>query len=204
MEPLACVLSNLLKAGLIAGDHVLVLGGGPIGLLAAMTARCLGSPVTLAEQDEFRRKFAAEVLTGSFGTGVCVVASADAGGLPRFTAVVDTVGNQLASALPWLDDGGTVVVMGFDARAQATVRPLEIVQRGLRIIGAGDYHSQIFRRAIDVAAMLPLSKLVTHRFTLDEHEAAFRTLACQEAEAYSAVKVVIEGRVEGKAREVAA
>lgn len=191
IEPLACVLNNLDAARLAPGSRVTVLGAGPIGIVAAMAAAHFGCPVTVLERDEFRRSRAAEVLKG-FSPEPEVLAT----GTPtvRSEVVLDTVGSLLEQACDLAADLGTVVIMGFHAEATVQLRPLHILQRGLRIVGAGDYNSLIFPRAIELAARMPLERLVTHRFALDEYEQALRCIGVTATD-YSALKVTIEGRL---------
>ncbi|MDQ1307369.1 MAG: hypothetical protein QG671_3201 [Actinomycetota bacterium] len=106
--------------------------------------------------------------------------------------VIDTVGNLLEQALDLVADTGTVVIMGFDDRAVANVRPLRILQRGLRIVGAGDYNSVIFPRAVALARHLPLERLITHRVPKNDYPAAVEAVGAGEQGAYSGLKVLIE------------
>jgi len=195
-EPLACVLNNLDAAQLTPGEQVILIGGGPIGLVCAMVARYLGSPVVVVEHDEYRRKQALELLTDIFSDGITVVSPADMTSVPQGPTVIDTVGNQLALAIDLTATAGTVVIMGYDSRAETSVQPLKILQRGLRIVGAGDFKGPHFPRAVTLTARLPLEKLVTHHFPLEEHEAAFAALALGSNQGYSALKVVIRSTTE--------
>jgi threonine dehydrogenase-like Zn-dependent dehydrogenase len=86
--------------------------------------------------------------------------------------------------------------MGYDSRAKTSVQPLRILQRGLRIVGAGDFKAPHLPRAVALIARLPLEKLVTHHFPLEEHEAAFATLAVGSYQGYRALKVVIRSTTE--------
>ena len=50
IEPFAVALHAVRRAGALSGSRVLVTGGGPIGLLAAMTARAFGAgPVVVSD-----------------------------------------------------------------------------------------------------------------------------------------------------------
>lgn len=195
-EPLACVLNNLDAARITPGDRVIVIGGGPIGLLCAMTARHLGSPVVLVERDTYRREQAAKLLADCYPDGIEVVADDEITAVAHAPAVIDAVGNQLELAVGLTSPAGTVVVMGYDSRAEATVRPLHILQHGLRIVGAGDYNGPQFPRAVAMTARLPLEKIVTHRFPLERHAEAFATLATGSGDGYHALKVVLRSASE--------
>ncbi|MEV6635652.1 alcohol dehydrogenase catalytic domain-containing protein [Actinoplanes sp. NPDC051470] len=184
VEPLACVLNNLLAASVGAGDRVAVLGAGPIGTVTALAASEFGASVQLVEKDPFRRDAA---VTFFEDTTVTVTETPS-----RADVVVDTVGSLLPEACALAADLGRVVVMGFDERATAEVRPLELLQRGLRIIGAGDYNSQVFGRAVRMARHLPLERIVSHHFGLDRVDAALTALGIGGGAAYAGLKVVIE------------
>jgi threonine dehydrogenase-like Zn-dependent dehydrogenase len=195
-EPLACVLNNLDAAQITPADAVTVIGGGPIGVLCAMTARYLGSPVTVVERDSYRRKQAHDLLHGTFPDEIAVVTLDEVDAISPAPAVIDTVGNQVELAVDLTATAGTAVVMGYDSWAKYTIRPLSILQRGIRIVGAGDFNGPHFPRAVELASRLPLERLVTHHFSLEQHEKAFATLATDPETGYSALKVVIRSMSE--------
>ena len=65
MEPFAVALHAVKRAGSVSGKHVLVTGGGPIGLLVLMTARAFGAaPVALSDIVASRRDDRAEAGRG--------------------------------------------------------------------------------------------------------------------------------------------
>lgn len=136
IEPLACVLNNIDAARMTPASTVTVLGGGPIGLLCVLVLAHFGHPVTLVEQDTYRRSFATTFLDGVPENSVRIVGADELGQLPGTDVVIDTVGGLLDKALAHVSAGGLVVIMGFDSRAAVTVRPLEILQRGISIVGA--------------------------------------------------------------------
>jgi L-idonate 5-dehydrogenase len=62
MEPFAVALHAARRAGNLAGRQVLITGGGPIGLLAAIVARTFGATtVALSDPVESRRKMALKI-----------------------------------------------------------------------------------------------------------------------------------------------
>jgi L-iditol 2-dehydrogenase len=58
LEPTACVLNSLELLGVGAGTVMLLIGGGPMGLLHLVLARQLGAMVIAVEPDEERRGWA--------------------------------------------------------------------------------------------------------------------------------------------------
>jgi len=110
-EPLACVCQSLLDPPAVgAGDRVLVLGPGAIGLLAAQVARSCGGAVTVqgAPHDAARLE-----LAGELGFPV-LVAGADAAGGP-YDVVVECSGSErgIVQALEVCRRGGRLVQIGL-------------------------------------------------------------------------------------------
>ncbi|MEV5505576.1 zinc-dependent alcohol dehydrogenase [Streptomyces orinoci] len=191
VEPLACALNNIEAGRLRAGETAVIVGGGPVGVVCALAAWHYGARVLLTEPDPYRQELCREVFAKAGADRVTVHTPDDAQLARRGDVVIDTVGNLLEQSLAYAANRGRVVIMGYNSKAEATVRPLELLQRGLRIIGAGDYNSQLFPKAIELARYLPLEELVTHRFSLEEHEQAFAALAAAPGTPYSALKVVL-------------
>ncbi|MEV0986847.1 alcohol dehydrogenase catalytic domain-containing protein [Streptomyces sp. NPDC049949] len=193
IEPLACVLSNVKAAAVTFDDTVVVLGAGPIGMLTALVAARQARRVTVAEPDGYRLEQAREqcahvvdvVDVAGTDTAEAVVKAVRG---ERPSVVFDTTGTGLDAALRLIDDGGRVVVMGFDDTYTVPLRPLQLTNRGIRLIGAGDYRADIFPVAVDLAAELGglhrpgsgalpvLERLVTHEFPLEHHAEAFAAL----------------------------
>ncbi|WP_073778129.1 zinc-dependent alcohol dehydrogenase [Streptomyces sp. MJM1172] len=190
IEPLACVLNNVEAASVTFGDTVVVLGAGPIGMLTALVAGRQARRVTLAEPDGYRLERAREHFTHVVDVAGAdpVEAVAKAWGEERPSVVFDTTGTGLDAALRLVDDGGRVVVMGFDDTYSVPLRPLQLTNRGIHLIGAGDYRADTFPVAVNLAAELGapqrpgngagtlLDRLVTHEFPLERYSEAFTAL----------------------------
>lgn len=194
VEPLACVLNNVKAARLDASDDVVVIGGGPIGMLWALYASRIAPRVTLVESDPFRAKFARRKLDRVVDAGgadfAAAAITANGGRKPR--VVVDTTGIMLERSIELVSKGGRVILMGFNAGYQASIRPLYLVNNGIQIIGAGDYNSQIFPTAIEQAGLMDMDWLITHVFPLADYEKAFALLTGGDKSAeYGAMKIVI-------------
>jgi L-iditol 2-dehydrogenase len=114
-EPVACVVNSLFEIDghprIGPGDKVLVVGPGPIGLIAAQVARACGGEVTLqgAPGDAVRL-----ALAGKLGFAVL---TAGAGEFPVdcFDAAVECSGNRhgVADAFRSLRKGGRLMQMGL-------------------------------------------------------------------------------------------
>jgi threonine dehydrogenase-like Zn-dependent dehydrogenase len=189
IEPLACVLNNLEAGDVRATDNVSIIGAGPMGVLTAMLCRKAGATVALFDNDLARRELAEHILDFDNTPVQMFVESAT---MPSANVVFDTVGTQLETAMGIVADQGRIVVVGFNDKATANVAPLAILQRGLTIVGAGDYNGRIFPRAINLAEKLPLERLITHHFPLEDHSDAFDLLSATGTKhGYGAMKVVL-------------
>ncbi len=181
VEPLACALNGLRAGGLRDDDRVLVLGGGPLGLLLALAAARTARSVRVAERDPYRRALGEQVVPPAPGDG------------PP-TLVADTTGRGLTAALAEVADGGRVLLMGCDDSATATVRPFELTARGISVVGACDYDAALFGEALDVARSLPCDRLLTHVLPLDRYAEALDLLGVAPASTgsgYRAMKVAL-------------
>ncbi len=72
VEPLAVAVHDVARAGVRAGDAVLVFGGGPIGTLIALVSRRRGARVVVAEINPFRLGILAGLGIETIGPGVDV------------------------------------------------------------------------------------------------------------------------------------
>jgi fructokinase len=187
VEPLACVLNNLAAAEPRPGDHILVLGAGPIGTLCAFVLAAQGARVSLVERDPRRAELARSMLPAR------VPVSSGLGSGLRPDIIIDAVGTLLEEALERIETGGTVVVMGEREGVGATVALRSLVTRGLRIVGAGPYSPRDFELALDLARDLPLEAMVTHELPLARYAEGFGLLAAGPGNggSYGAMKVLL-------------
>jgi L-iditol 2-dehydrogenase len=117
-EPLACVVQGIEETQLAAGQRVLVIGAGPIGLMFVALARHLGCEVAVAGRGEARlsaarRLGASEVFdVGPEGDSVKAVTARRP--RPDFDAVIEAVGKPEAweAAVKLVRKGGTVNFFG--------------------------------------------------------------------------------------------
>jgi L-iditol 2-dehydrogenase len=165
LEPLACCLRGIERAGINPGDTVAILGAGPIGLmLAACVADAGGWPVVVGgrpERLELVELFGAE---RGAGTGADVV--------------IEAVGSDSAwtDAVGLVRPGGTAVMFGGLPRdARPAVDAYRLHYEELTVRGSFHHTPATVRAALAFLASgaYPWDRLVTHRVLLDELPALF-------------------------------
>jgi L-iditol 2-dehydrogenase len=175
MEPLSVGVWACQKAGVSAGDRVLVTGAGPIGLLAAQTARAFGATeITVTDVNPHRLRLAER--TGA--TRVINVAETpleDAG--IEADALIECSGHpaSLRAGIATLRPAGTVVLVGMGPEEEGVV-PLSLIQnRELWLTGTFRY-ANTYPTAIALAAngRVDLEAIITGHYGLDDAEAALR------------------------------
>ncbi len=117
VEPLACVVQGVEDTRLAGGQHVLVLGAGPIGLMFVALAKNLGCDVTVAGRHEPRLRAAHRLGASQIvdvGDGHNLVTKIREATKTHFDAVIEAVGKPEAweSAVHLVRKGGTVNFFG--------------------------------------------------------------------------------------------
>lgn len=186
VEPTAVAVHDVRRSGLAPGEKAVVIGGGPIGVLIAVTARHFGADVVVLELDGTRRA-AVEglgfttldprsvdardwVTAWSGGAGADVVFEVS-GAAP---AVLSATG--LARVR------GRVVVVAI--HPEPTPVDLHAVfWRELTLIGARVYERPDFETAIALVAdgEIPAQMLITRIEPLENLPSAFEALATGQA-----------------------
>jgi L-iditol 2-dehydrogenase len=167
MEPLSVGIWACRKAGVSAGDRVLITGAGPIGLLAAQCARAFGATeIVVTDVNEHRLAMArASGATGTELAGFEADALIECSGHPA----------ALRGGIEALRPAGTAVIVGMGADDDAVV-PLALIQnREIWLTGTFRY-ANTYPTAIDLVATgrVDPEAIITARFGLDEAETALR------------------------------
>jgi L-iditol 2-dehydrogenase len=156
VEPLACCLHGIERAGVQAGQTVAVLGPGPIGLMLCAAGKDAGGRVVAVGGRPRRREFAR-----GFG--------AEPGEGQGADIVVEAVGTAEAweDALELVRPGGTVVFFGGRELAVDTFR---LHYEELTLRGAFHHTPRHVRAALAFLASgaYPWERLVTHRIGLEQ------------------------------------
>jgi L-iditol 2-dehydrogenase len=169
-EPLACCCQSIPPGTILAGDSVLVVGPGPIGLLAAQVARAAGGNVTLrgTPRDASRLALAEQL---GFQT------SSTEEELGReFDAVVECSGHEsgMTAALEAVRRGGRYVQIGL-AGKPVTI-PFDLVCfKELTVTSGNASTPESWDRALALieAGRVDLAPLLTEAVPLAEWERAF-------------------------------
>jgi len=171
VEPLACVVNGTNLAAVRPGESVAVFGAGAIGCLFIAVLRAAGAGGIVAiEPSRARGPVAQAVGADEVVTPAEWDASRDELLPGGASVVVDAVGSVLPDAIEAAAMAGRIVLFGMNGNARPLVRQVEIVEKGLSILGS--YISNFtFPAAIrliesgrlDVApmisAVLPLSEI---------------------------------------------
>jgi L-iditol 2-dehydrogenase len=197
VEPAACGIRALRKAGVSAGNSVAVFGVGPMGLTHVQLLKDFGTaPIIAIDIIENRRQFAAKL-----GADMMLNPSTDnvpesiltaSGGRGVDYAIVAT-GNPKAieQACNSVRRGGKVIIFGAPPRgALVSLDVSRLFLREVNIQSSYSTSETEMRMSLDLieSKRVVPSKIITHRFPLS------RTLeALQLAEkGADAVKVIVE------------
>jgi 2-desacetyl-2-hydroxyethyl bacteriochlorophyllide A dehydrogenase len=143
-EPCACVahICKLFKP--LPTDKLLIMGGGPIGLLALQAAKVHGlREIVLIDINEDRLKIAKEL-------GAVTATSLDLlKGYAKFDAALDAVGLELTrqTCVESVKPGGRVIFTGL--HEEVSQLPINLLIRSeIQVLGAFAYHFDDFETAL--------------------------------------------------------
>lgn len=197
MEPLGVAADLVLTADIKLGNDVLVLGLGPIGLMALKMARSSGARKIYAA--EFSGSTARCELAKEYGADEIIYTDQTKledypfakGGVDRVlvTAPPKTIG----SACNVTNVGGIVAFLGISYGPEAMVSfDSNVVHlRKLQIRGSNAIPALYFPRCIELiqAGLVDTSKLISHTFPLEETPQALERYRNDTAHALKAVMV---------------
>ena len=199
LETLSCCIHIIEETGIRAGDIVVIIGGGAMGLLILQLARQKGAGlVILSEPVEFKRKLALKL-----GADIVVDPAREdpvlcVKRLSRYgaNAVIEGVGLSatIEQAFAMLDKKGTLILAGLCPEYEkVNVSPYQVTRNEITVKGAF-LNPFSFARAVSQISKIDRTDLITGRYPLD---AIVEAIA--EAQKGNHVKVVIKPHEEGKA-----
>ena len=181
IEPLAVACHDVRLGAIQPGEDVVVIGGGPIGMLVAMVAQHAGGKVVVSEVNPFRVAKAKELgleAVNPMETDLkqLVLDRTEGRGAD---AVFEVSGSKPGAAVmtDLLRIRGRIVLVAVYA-FKPEVDLFRFFWRELELRGARVYEAEDYDEAIRIAASgaLPLDKLVTETTNLDGLQGGFEKM----------------------------
>ena len=189
VEPLACVVNGTNRAALRPGESAVVFGAGAIGCLFIAVLRAAGAARIVAVEPSAQRAAVARDVGADHVLTPDEWADQRTGLLPAGAdVVIDAVGSVLPQAIDAAAMGARVVIFGMNGNARPPVHQIEIVEKGLSILGS--YISNFtFPAAIRLveSGQLDLAPMITATLPLEDTLDGIARLRSGEA-----VKIVIK------------
>ncbi len=169
-EPLACAENGAARAVIAAGEEILVVGAGPIGLLIMTAFGNRGAKLFVAEPQAERRGTARAF--GSLGEHDSVLAALKARDGAQFDVVVDVTGRPevVQQAFQAVRKGGRFLLFGVcPPNSKLLLDPHDIYKREITVLGSFSLNRTI-TTAVDSlrASSFPLDTLITNQLPLSE------------------------------------
>jgi L-iditol 2-dehydrogenase len=195
LEPLSVGFHAARRGGLGPMDRVLISGLGPIGLLAAVSARMFGvSQVIGTDVIPFRRELALKLGIDAVidplheDVAASISRLTDGKGVSK---IIETSGNAQAAAdtISFVKFGGTVVLVGLPTSDQIPLNLPMLIDKELDVFGVFRY-ANTYPAAIDALAkgIYPIEDIITHRYSLADIKEACEVARTQKDKS---IKVMI-------------
>lgn len=194
IEPVAVACHDVRLSGLKPGEDVVVIGGGPIGILVAMVARDAGGSIVVSEVNTNRiaiaRKLGFDVVdpseddlpaiiddrTGKKGADVVFEVSGVQAGVDAMTAVAAT--------------RARIVMVAIHAR-KPEIDLFQFFWRELNLIGVRVYEHEDYEKAISIIASgaIDADTVITDVYPLSKIQKAFEELDSSPSAMKSLIKI---------------
>ncbi|MSU25428.1 MAG: zinc-binding alcohol dehydrogenase family protein [Opitutus sp.] len=184
VETLAIGCHAVDRAAVQAGENVLIIGAGPIGLSALEFVKVGGARSIVLDINEARLAFCKERM----GAGATITARGDASELTALEAitngqradvVIDATGNNksMAQALNYCAFGGRLVYVGITQQEISFPQAPALHRRELTLLGSRNARSRDFARIIRLIedGTIDTGPWITHRARFDDMIAEFPT-----------------------------
>jgi threonine dehydrogenase-like Zn-dependent dehydrogenase len=190
-EPLACVVGAVARAPIRAGDNVVIIGAGPMGMLFAQMYRTLGAGrVYVADVVPYRLEVARNLGVDGTLNPKEVDLPAAVRELTGMGAdlVVDAVGNQVNTAVQVARRGGQVLLFGLRPHDNPSLNQYTITRYDLTVVGAF-VGLKPFAQTIKLleSGRIHPGELITHHMPLDELQRGVELMRSGQA-----MKVIVD------------
>ncbi len=173
-EPLACVLNGAKRLETIRNySKVLVVGGGPMGVLFALYYSQIGVSVSIVEPSEER-----SAKLRSFGIKIVKLEEVKRGEYDNIVLAVN-IASLVKQYLPLVRRGGNLLVFAGLRKDEVLEIDAGIVHYGeVSIKGCSGYALADFKTAFEMIKADPerYRRLITHKFGFKEGQKAFNLL----------------------------
>ncbi len=182
IEPLAVACHDVTLGRVVAGEDVLVIGGGPIGLLIAMVAGHRGAKVTIAEINPHRLEIAKKLgFTSLHPTHTDIVGRINEATGGKGADVIFEVSGSPSGAALMTEVAATrarVVMVAIHA-SKPPVDLFQFFWREIEMIGARVYEPADYDQAIELIASgaIDTDTLITSVKPLADISTAFKELS---------------------------
>lgn len=195
IEPLACAVHAVRRAGDVSGKKIAVMGGGTIGNLVGQTLKALGAEkVIVSEVSECRLQMAEKCgmtvnnpMEEPLPEGIIREFGPDGADV-----IFECIGNgkTLNQAIEIARKGSTVIVMGVVADPYP-VNMGFVQDHELNVLGTAMYRVEDWKEAIDLVnrGLVDLKPLITHHVPFSKYPEAYKLI---EEQKDKAMKVIID------------
>lgn len=183
VEPLAVAVHVVNRSKLVTGEKVLIVGGGPIGLLIAQVCRAAGAgEILILELNPFRMR-----ICRNFGFNVTDSMDSinkDSKNSELYDVGYEVSGSEagLKQIMKNIRSRGRIIIVGL-FKAAFPMEMQEILYKELEILGSRVYTSEDFDLAIELISndKVNVESLVTNIFGLKDFEKGFNLASQKEA-----------------------
>ncbi len=170
VEPMSIAVRTVVRGRVEAGEHVLVLGAGPIGQAVAIAALDRGAEVLLVDRLESRLALSgAESRVVGPDDDLAALARAWAGDAPQVVIEATGAPEPTRAALDAVSPAGRLVIVGL-SDFEVPFRIGTLPFRELDVLGVSCQTPEEFGVAIDIVSRHQdaVAPLLTHDFSLEE------------------------------------
>lgn len=197
-EPLAVSVRAAMRGNIQAGNSVVVVGPGPIGLLAVVAAKAAGAQRLILTGTRDSRLKVGEALGADYTVNITKVQD-PVEEVKQLTngfgadIVLETAGKPSAQeqSLRMARKSGTVVIVGLTGGENLTIDPDAALMGKELDVKASFLSAHAYQEAIKIiqSGRFELKKLITHVYPLRGIEKAFQTVTKRER---GAIKVLLD------------
>ncbi len=194
VEPVGCGIHGIKQIGMNIGEHVLIFGSGPIGLILMQLCKNYGS-ASITVVDIFNDKLEIAKKLGATNTVTSdhnVMENLKNINEEGFHVVIDATGSPsvVQNMFNYVRDRGRLLFFGVcPQKSKIEISPYEVYKRELKIFGTFSLlHTAM--PAIDMIRekKINVSDLVSHHFSLDNFYTALDMMFNRS----SSMKIIIE------------